>query len=413
MMLEFAKRNRPARLPLIALITIATLTTGCGKEAGTDAQAGAATGKHGKPNATRPEQQAIPVALQAVTTGDIASYYEATATLEAEKEAEVLARVAGLVDRLLVEEGDTVAEGTPLLEVENDEYRLRAKQTAALAVTVRARVARVKLMHEQGGISEEEFQAALSDLAVAEANDGLAQLNLSYTTVRAPFDARVTRRMIDVGQNISQGSPLFLMADFDPLLASVHVPSRELGKLKQNQGVRLSLDSSGERLEGRIKLISPVIDPTSGTIKLTIEIPDYPDGTRPGDFAAVSIVTEKHKGATLVPRGAVISDKGESFVYVAVMGGGKPRGKPGEGARGGKQKPKGVPKSNAEAEEAPFEPVLSAERRVVEIGFTDDDHAEILSGLKPGERIVVKGQRSLKHGVPLKVLEENGAQVDA
>lgn len=395
-MFGFAKRNRAAWLPLAALIATTTLITGCDKEAGSDSQAGAATGKQGKPNNARPEQQAIPVALQSVTTGDIASYYEATATLEAEKQAEVLARVAGLVDRLLVEEGDHVSEGTPLLEVENGEYRLRARQTAALAANVRARFERVEVMHAEGGISEEEFQAASSDLAVAEADDGLAQLNLSYTTVRAPFDARVTRRMIDVGQNISQGSPLFLMADFDPLLANVHVPSRELGKLKQNQGVRLSLDSSGVKLDGRIKLISPVIDPSSGTIKLTIEIHDYPEGTRPGDFAAVSIVTEKHTGATLVPRGAVISEKGESFVYVAVMGGGKKRGKP-----------------EAETEEAPSEPVLGAERRVVEIGFTDDEHAEILSGLKPGERIVVKGQRSLKHGVPLKVLEKDGKQVDA
>ena len=376
----------------VIIVASALLATGCGKEDSGNGDGPA--GMNGMEGG-HPEQQAIPVALQSVFTGDIASYYEATATLEAEKSAQVLARITGLVARILVEEGDTVTEGTPLLEVENNEYMLRSQQAAARAVNARARFDRVEMMREQGGISEEDFQAALSDLAVAEADDGLAQLNLSYTTVRAPFSGRVTQRLVDVGRNLSPGNPLFLMADFDPLLANVHVPSRELGKLKQNQSVRLSLDSSGERLEGRIKLISPIIDPTSGTIKLTIEISDYPDGTRPGDFAAVSIVTEKHPGATLVPRGAVMTEKGESFVYVAVLAEAKPRGKPGEG------------------NPADDGPVLSAERRVVEIGFTDDEHAEILSGLKKGEEIVVKGQRSLKHGVPLKVLERDGAQVDA
>ena len=157
---------------------------------------------------------------------------------------------------------------------------------------------------------------------------------------------------------------------FDPLLARVHVPSREFNKLRQDQEVSLVLDSSGAELAGRIKLISPVIDPASGTIKITVEVPDYPEGTRPGDFAQVRIVTEKREGATLVPRLAVLTDKGETVVYTLADG----------------EEPR-------------------AERRVVEIGFTDDASAQILSGLAPGDPVVVKGQRSLKNGAPLKILE--------
>ena len=150
---------------------------------------------------------------------------------------------------------------------------------------------------------------------------------------------------------------------------SVSVHGREIV-----QAVDLVLDSSGQRLAGRIKLISPVIDPTSGTIKLTVEVPDYPADTRPGDFAQVQIVTEKREGVVLVPRGAVVTDKAERIVFT-VAGNGEP----------------------------------TAERRVVEVGFTDDENAEILSGLAAGERIVVKGQRSLKHGTPLRILEDDGA----
>ncbi len=319
-------------------------------------------------------QQAIPIAVTTATEGSIASYYSATATLEAEKEAQVLARITGVVKSLLAEEGDLVSKGDPLLLIENDEYRFRVEQATANTVNLRSRYERLEQMVAEELATEEEIQASRSDLASAEAEEGLARLSLSYTTVVAPFSGRITQRLVNVGHNVTNSEPLFVMADFDPLLAKVHVPSREFKRLQKDQTVELVLDSTGTRLNGHSKLISPVIDPTSGTIKITVELPDYPQGTRPGEFAQVQIVTEKRDNATLVLRAAVLTDKGESVVY--------------------------VPVSSDEA--------LKAERRIVEVGFTDDLHVQILSGLKPGDTVVIKGQRSLKHGAVVKILEESG-----
>jgi membrane fusion protein (multidrug efflux system) len=225
-------------------------------------------------------------------------------------------------------------------------------------------------MQRQDLVSAEEFETVKSDLKSAEAEEGLARLTLSYTRVTAPFNGAVVSRLVDVGQNVNVGTPLFVLSDFDPLLARVFVPSREFKKLKPDQPVDLVLESSRHRLRGRIKLVSPVIDPSSGTIKVTVEIPDYPDGVRPGDFAEVRIVTESRTGSTLVPKIALVTDHGEQVVYVAADS--------------------------------------TAERRVVDVGFEDDDFAEILDGISPGEPVVVKGQRSLKHGTPIKVLEGSG-----
>ncbi|MCP4573918.1 MAG: efflux RND transporter periplasmic adaptor subunit [bacterium] len=381
---------------LLAFLALPTLS-GCG---GDDQEEAAAQQQHGQQQAARQpgqgsggqqgqrpagqqghrpggpggDQTAVPVAVDATTTGDIASHYQATATLEAEKQAEVLARATGVVGELHAEEGDLVAAGAPLLTIDNDEYRFRLEQAAANTVNLRARFDRLDQMRAEELATEEEFQAARADLAGAEADEGLARLNLSYTTVRAPFAGRVTGRLVDPGQNVSAGNALFVMADFDPLLARVHVPSREFHRLQRDQSVDLVLDSNGTRMRGRIKLISPVIDPASGTIKITVEVSEYPQGTRPGDFAQVSIVTEMRRDVVLVPRGAVLTDKGETVAYTLVPG-----------------------------EHGP-----TAERRIVEVGFTDDDHAQILSGLEAGDRVVVKGQRSLKHGQAVKVLEGPG-----
>lgn len=370
-----ALRRHAAATPLSALILALTLlAAGCG---GDEAAPAAHAGPGGRGNGG-PAARPVPVAVAPVSTGSIASHYDATATLEAEKEAQVLARVDGLVESIAVEEGQRVQAGAVLLRIDNQEYRYRVEQAAAAAANQRARFERFETMVAEQLASDEEFQAARSELASAEAEEGLARLTLSYTEVTAPFAGRVTARLVDVGQNVSAGTPLFVLADFDPLLARVHVPGREFRTLQRDEPVTLVLDSSGARLRGRIKLVSPVIDPASGTIKLTIEVSEYPDDVRPGDFAQVRIVTERRDGAVLVPRGAVLTDKGETVVYVPVDG-----------------------------EQGP-----TAERRVVETGFTDDDHAQILTGLASGESVVVKGQRSLKHGSPLKILEDAAGAAD-
>jgi len=357
------------RFLLCALLLAAV--AGCGGGKNEAPAGGAQAGARGGGPGGQPEEPPVPVAVASAELGSIASYYKATATLEAEKEAQVLARVSGVIASLSAEEGDRLAAGAALLRIENGEYRLRVDQAAAAAANLRARFQRLQAMRDEGLATDEEFEAARSELARAEADEGLARLDLSYTEVVAPFGGRVTRRLASVGQNVSAGTPLFALADFDPLLAKVHVPSREFNQLRQDQDVELVLDSGGQRVQGRIKLISPVIDPASGTIKITIEIPSYPEGTRPGDFAQVQIVTERRDGAVLVPRSAVLTDKGETVVFVAAGQ---------EGA--------------------------VAERRVVEVGFTDDERSQILTGLAAAERVVVKGQRSLKHGSPLKILDE-------
>jgi membrane fusion protein (multidrug efflux system) len=358
----------------VAIPLAASLGCGGGDEGAGGATQAAQPGQGGQGQRRRPSQPPTPVAIDLARRGDIASYYTATATLTAEKEAQILARATGVALSLHCEEGDWVKAGQTLLGVEEDEYRLRLAQAEANTANLRDRFARLEGMWEQQLVSAEEYESTKNELRAAEAAEELARLNLSYTTVKAPFAGRITSRLVDVGQNVNLGVPLFVIADFDPLLAIVHVPSKEFKKLKPDQNVTIILDSTKQKLEGHIKLVSPVIDPTSGTIKVTVEIPDYPPDTRPGDFAEVSIVTERRRGSVLVPKNAVFTDRGDQVLYVAAAD-------------------------------------STAERRVVALGFEDDEHAEIMSGVTEGERIVVKGQRSLKHGAPIKVLEADTVSV--
>jgi membrane fusion protein (multidrug efflux system) len=350
-------------------IGLLSLSACSSDDAGGGNQAQARPGGKGRPEGGRPELPPVPVATQASFTGDIASHYRATATLEAVKEASVLARVSGIVEEITAEEGDHVKEGQVLLRIEDSEYALRLNQAKAKADNAKSKFDRAKELIDKDLMSTELYEAARNDHQSAQAELGLAELNASHTRVPAPFSGQVVRRSVDSGENVSPGTPLFDLADFTPLLAKVYVPAKEFKKLKVEQPVQLTLDSNGEILSGRIKLVSPVIDPASGTIKVTVEIPSYPAGTRPGDFVEVNIVTEHHSNSVLVPKGAVVEDQGETVVFVATAD-------------------------------------STAERRPVDVGFTLGPNTEILEGLEAGEPIVVRGQRSLKDGGRLKILSD-------
>lgn len=371
--IEFPFRRSLRRLLVIVFTLLATLAlAGCGGDSEakpTDQagrQGGAGQKQQGGPGA-KPPMETLAVSVEPAARGDISTYYRATASLDPDKEADVLARVQGNVKRIVAEEGDDVREGQLLLLVDDTEYKHRLTQAKVALDQAKVKFARIENIIAQGLVSKESFDTAKAELDAAEAAYELAALELSWCEVRSPFTGRVVRRHVDQGRNVSNGTALFSIADMRRLLARVHVPAREFRKIRTDQPVRLTVDSTGDQLTGRINLVSPIVDPRTGTIKVTVEILDYPPTTRPGNFAQVSIVTDVHANALLVPGIAVLTEKDQRVVYVI----------DGE----------------------------TAKRTVVQTGYEDDRFIEITGGIDEGAPVVVQGQRSLADGQPIRILD--------
>jgi membrane fusion protein (multidrug efflux system) len=361
------------RLVIIGISLLATMAlAGCGnseaKATDSGRPGGSSQKRPGGGPGGKPPLETMAVAVQPAERGDIATYYRATASLDPDKQADVLARVQGPVKAILAEEGDDVREGQILLRIDDTEYQHRLTQAKVALDQAKLKFERIETIIAQGLVSKESFDDAKAGLDAAEAAYELAALELSWCDVRAPFTGRIVRRLVDPGRNVSNGSALFSIADMRRLLARVHVPAREFRRIQTDQPVELTVDSTGDELVGRIDLVSPIVDPRTGTIKVTVEITEYPQSTRPGNFAEVSIVTDKHTDALVVPNLAVLTDKDQRVVYVA----------DGETAR----------------------------RTIVETGYEDDRFVEILAGVEDGTPVVVQGQRSLADGQPIRILDK-------
>jgi len=374
--METPKSNRSKRLIVVAavvssMVVIGALTGGLLRSTTVaEAQAASDDGAKADSEAKKEKKEKEPtlVAVHTVEQGTISAYITATANLVPENEVKVAAEAEGKVVRLNVEEGDVVSKGHRLLQLDTTDASLAVEKAELVLRNATLGLERAQRMAAERLISAEELDKVRYERDVASHALDESRRRLAKTTVRAPFDARVTLRNVQVGQAVKPGQELFTLADFEPLVARIFLPEREVFNLEVGQDARLTLKAREDvSFRGRILRISPMVDAASGTVKVTVEAVQPPRSVRPGAFVRVGIVRETHREALLIPRPAVIRELQETYVYVA----------DGELAR----------------------------RRTVRLGIEEGQNLQVLDGLQAGETVVTSGQGSLRNEAPIKLAE--------
>ena len=310
----------------------------------------------------------VPVEIAQPYRQDIRASYEATATLTSDADAPIIARVAGELIELLVEEGDTVKAGQVLARLDGE--RLRLEMLAAKANLARAskEFKRNTDLHERGLISASIFEGLKYDLAALQASYELSALNYDYSNIRATIDGVVSAREIKPGQNVSIGDIAFRITDTAELIAHLQIPQSQLPKFQAGHTASLQVASMpNTRFPASIVRISPTVDARNGTFRATAIIQNKDGNIAPGMFGRFTIAYEMHPDALVVPAAALLDEDEQTTVYVVNNG--------------------------------------QVTKRVVETGIREGDIIEILGGLGDNDNIVVVGHTGLREGS--KVLASN------
>ncbi|HKK46616.1 MAG TPA: efflux RND transporter periplasmic adaptor subunit [Balneolaceae bacterium] len=310
---------------------------------------------------------AIPVEAANVHTGNISAYYSSTATLEAEQEAMVVAKVKGLVKNLAVEEGDYVKAGDILATLEDEQLVLEARRAKATTDRLNNDLKRKEELFKKNLISAQEFESAKYDFQAQKSAYELAKLQVEYSKIKAPISGVISDRLIKVGNMIDVNQQVFKITDFDPLLAVLNVPEHELSKLKTGQQTLIQVDAVQEKtFRGQVLRISPIVNPETGTFEVTLSIKDESRQLKPGMFGRVRIVYDTHENALMIPKNAVMTEDGISSVYVISK--------------------------------------KLAYRRPVNTGYVNGNDIEILKGLSAADTVVTIGQSSLQDSALVEVV---------
>lgn len=258
---------------------------------------------------------AVPVEVAVLTTGPLENALRFSANLEAETQVQVLARTPGQVTKLLVEEGDTVKKNDILLRLEDAEQRSALKRAETELDQAKRVLAKQEELLTHGVVSDDAREQAQFDLRRLQIAFNDARRILQYTVVRATVSGTVTLRQVKLGDYVNPNQHLFDVTDFESIVAKVFVPEKEIASVKKGQVVRLFSPSlPDESREALVQRVSPVVDPRSGTAKVTIRIPDTKD-LQPGAFVSVELVTAENPNAVLLPRKALVYDDDEPFAF--------------------------------------------------------------------------------------------------
>lgn len=327
-------------------------------------------------NSKKKVAEGVPVKVLSVGTGEISEHVLYSATVEAEETVDIYARGSGLVRRVLVEEGESVIEGQILIELVDDELKLNEAEARLAHKKLEGQLNRKEELFTRQLLAKEEYEDLKINLEQSKIRWERAQLSLDYARVRAPVSGVVSRRMVKLGDRIGASTKLYEMVNLSRLIARVHVPGQGMSNLEIGQQALVTTDFLPDiKFDGKILRISPVVDPGSGTFKVTLELMAKDRLLRPGMFVNAHIVTATHKKAVLVPKRAVVYDDGMPHVFVV---------------------------SDSTANKVRFE-----------VGFDDTEFVEVMSGVKKGDQIVVVGQNGLKDKAKIRIIKGEGLRIPA
>ncbi|MBD3235437.1 MAG: efflux RND transporter periplasmic adaptor subunit [Candidatus Eisenbacteria bacterium] len=307
------------------------------------------------------EEEAVPVELAEVVVADLPNYLLSTATLEPEKQAEILAKVPGEIERIQTEEGERVPAGAVLAILDGAVPRVALEEAEARLDALRLDLERVAALHEQNLASDKDLQDARSAFAQGEAQRKAAALEVEYTRITAPFTGQIAERRVDPGQTVAVGTALFSIVDAEPLLARIHLPEREAVRITPGQPVVITPDTAPDRaLRGEVLRVAPIVDARTGTVKVTCSVRETADLLRPGSFVRVKVETDVQEDVVCIPKRALVPEGEDNYVFKAAAD--------------------------------------SVVKTSIVTGHHNHTLVEVLEGLSPGEQVVTVGHGALKHG---------------
>ncbi|MDR4496451.1 MAG: efflux RND transporter periplasmic adaptor subunit [Candidatus Scalindua sp.] len=265
----------------------------------------------------RKSSEAVPVEITRVIKSDVEIFLSNNCTLEPAKQVDVVAQISGFIKEVLVEEGDSVESGKLLARLNEAEAILALKDAKAKKENAQ-RIYMWSLDNfKENLVSRDEVEDNKFKFEIASVELEKRQLEYEYTTIESPIAGVIVEKAIEVGYNVKKDQIVFKIADFDPILARIYIPEKDLNKIEVGQTARIVSEFfTGIEFMGKVKEISPVVDRESGTVKVTLEIADTSNILRPGMFVSVYVIVGRHYDALVIPKKALLlgSEADEVFV---------------------------------------------------------------------------------------------------
>jgi membrane fusion protein, multidrug efflux system len=319
------------------------------------------------------KSEVIPNLLTAV--GELAAVHQVNVTSD----------VSGRITDIMFTPGASVKAGNPLVQMFDAPDQGDLANFKAQAIGAEAALDRAKQLAARQFGPQSTVDAAQATFDQANAGIAKSQAIISQKLVRAPFDGELGVRHVEVGQYLTAGTQIVTLTDLSELYANFTVTEKDSGQLKVGQTVRVAVDAyPGRTFEGKITTIEPQISTDTRNIHVQATLGNPEHILKPGMFATTTVVLPDKPAVITVPETAVDYTLYGDSVYLI-----------------------------SEKKEDDGKTSLSVVRTFVRTGDRIDGRAEILSGLKPGDRVVAVGQLKLQSGAAVVISTDPAPPIPA
>jgi membrane fusion protein (multidrug efflux system) len=365
----------------LLFLSLVLVVAACGQGGAQDRKDAASGATKGGPPA------AVPVTTIDVAPRPVPVTFDAVGRTEGSRDVQVRARVAGIVEQQLYQEGDKVKAGAPLFRLERAPFEIELAQARAQLAQEAARrelaeqeTGRLKGLSDRRAISQKEADQAASNarqsaaaVQLAQARVRQAELNLSYTTVNAPIGGITGRALQSVGTLVQPNNDSALLTTItrgDPIWVRFSLSEAEYARLRgsesKNTEVQIeTADGKAYPSKGRLNFAGSTVDGATGTVQMRAELPNPENRLLPGQYVRVKVIAGTQQ-AIVVPQTAVLQNDSGRFVWVA----------------------------DAEGKAVP---------RTIRAGQWLGQGWVVLEGLKAGDAVIVDNLARLRPGTPVQV----------
>jgi RND family efflux transporter MFP subunit len=312
-------------------------------------------------SADRKDTQKLPaveVKVLTVNASRVADQIEVMGNVQAAESAVISSRISGNISDILVAPGSYVESEEKLLQISADEISAKLLQARAQLNQALRNLEREKKLLTKKAATPEAVKSLEETQEIAQANYNEAKTMLGYTSVKAPFSGRITRKLVDVGDLATPGKPLFHIENENSVQVVTDVPEILANNIRMGMIMAISVPSASLEIEGSVAEIAPIADRQSRTVTIKLNI-EKSSSLRSGQFARVTL-PGKEMETLLIPRETIQLYGQMEKVFVAEDG--------------------------------------RARLRLIRTGKNYPSGIEVLSGLAPGDSLIVSTEKVLSDG---------------
>jgi len=289
--------------------------------------------------------------------------------------ADLAAEIAGVIDQIHFESGQTVPAGTVLLDLRPNDDPAKLAQLQANADLALVALQRDEKQLAAKAIAQATVDSDAANLKVTRALVEAQQAVMAEKVVRAPFAGKLGVRQIDVGQYIAAGTTIVTLQQLDPMFVDFYLPQQAVGQVTVGESVAVTVDAfPGRTFDGKVASLNSKIDPTSRMLQIRADVAN-PDGVLlPGLSVNVAVATGEPRPLVTIPSAAVAYNPYGSLVYII-----------------------------HEQKDAAGNAQLVANQQFVTTGAARGDQVSILKGVNAGDVVVTAGQLKLHNGSVVKI----------